>query len=318
MIHHIAQMLPREMSLQVTHAVTLQEGTMHTLVAITFRIFRFGQFVLALALAFVSGLAHASLPQASSVPGGVAIIPLGSVSAVADTPQSWLGDQPVLVTSDHDQWYAVVGLPLDITPGPHELRVKIGDETKAQDFVVSPKDYPEQHITLKDKSKVELSAADEARAEREIGVITELKHHWRAAQDTDLAFIRPVKGELSSQFGLRRFFNEEPRSPHVGIDVAVPRGTPVKASGRGTVLAIGDYFFNGKTIFIDHGEGLITMYCHLDRIGVKAGDTVRKGQRIGRSGMTGRATGPHLHWSVILNGAMVDPDLFVPVKHSRQ
>jgi murein DD-endopeptidase MepM/ murein hydrolase activator NlpD len=316
MIHHIAQILPQEMSLHTTQTVTtvtLQEGTMHTLLAITFRIFRFRLFVLAFPL-----LAHASLPQASSVPGGVAIIPLGSVSAAADTPQSWLGDQRVLVTSDQDQWYAVVGLPLDITPGPHELRVKIGDETKEQDFVVSPKDYPEQHITLKDKSKVELSAADEARAEREIGVITELKHHWRAAQDTDLAFILPVKGELSSQFGLRRFFNEEPRAPHVGIDVAVPRGTPVKASGRGTVLAVGDYFFNGKTIFIDHGEGLITMYCHLDRIGVKAGETVKKGQRIGRSGMTGRATGPHLHWSVILNGAMVDPDLFVPVKHSRR
>jgi murein DD-endopeptidase MepM/ murein hydrolase activator NlpD len=165
---------------------------------------------------------------------------------------------------------------------------------------------------------VELSAEDEARADREIDVITELKHHWRATQDTDLAFIRPVKGELSSQFGLRRYFNGEPRSPHVGIDVAVARGTPVKASGQGQVLAVGDYFFNGKTIFIDHGNGLITMYCHLDRIGVKAGDTVRKGQRIGRSGMTGRATGPHLHWSVILNGAMVDPELFVPVKHRRR
>jgi murein DD-endopeptidase MepM/ murein hydrolase activator NlpD len=80
------------------------------------------------------------------------------------------------------------------------------------------------------------------------------------------------------------------------------------------VLAVADYFFNGKTIFIDHGNGLISMYCHLDRIGVKADDAVRKGQRIGLSGKTGRATGPHLHWSVMLNGAMVDPELFIPVK----
>ncbi|HTN94409.1 MAG TPA: peptidoglycan DD-metalloendopeptidase family protein [Gallionella sp.] len=274
---------------------------------------RFGLFVLAFPL-----LAHASLPQSSDVPGGVAVIPLGSVSANADAPQSWLGDQRVLVTSDHDQWYAVVGLPLDMTPGPHELRVRIGEATETRDFTVNPKDYPEQHITLKDKSKVELSPEDEARADREIGVIMELKRHWRAERDTDLSFIRPVNGELSSQFGLRRFFNEEPRSPHVGIDVAVPRGTPVKASGHGQVLAVGDYFFNGKTIFIDHGNGLITMYCHLDRIDVETGQTVNKGQRIGRSGMTGRATGPHLHWSVILNGAMVDPDLFVPARRRQQ
>ena len=293
---------------------------MHTLIAIMFRIcFRFGLFVLVFAFAFVfSGLAHASLPLSSNVPGGVAIIPLGDVSTGAGTPQTWFGDQPVLVTSDHGLWYAVVGLPLDMTPGSHELRVKMGDVTKVQDFVVNTKNYPEQHITLEDKSKVELSATDEARADRELAAITELKHHWRAAQDTDLAFILPVKGELSSRFGLRRFFNEEPRAPHAGLDVAVARGTPVKASAQGQVLAVGDYFFNGKTIFIDHGNGLITMYCHLDRIAVKAGETVRKGQRIGRSGKTGRATGPHLHWSVILNGAMVDPELFIPVKHKRR
>src|SRR5665647_1209032 len=155
--------------------------TMHTFITIPFRIcLRYTLLVLAFAFVF-PGLAHASLPLSSNVPGGVAIIPLGSVSAGAKTPQTWFGNQPVLVTSDHDQWYAVVGLPLDMTPGPHQLRIKIGDITKEQDFVVNTKEYPEQRITLKDKSKVELSAADEARAEREIGVIKQLKLHWRAA-----------------------------------------------------------------------------------------------------------------------------------------
>ena len=290
---------------------------MHTILASTFRIrFRFGLIVLAFAFVY-SGLAHASLPQSSNVPGGVAIVPLVSVSASASPPQTWFGEQPVLVTSDHEQWYAVVGLRLDVTPGSHVLRVKIGDETKSLDFVVNPKDYPEQHITLEDTSKVQLSAEDEARAEREIAVIKELKQHWRAAQDTDLAFILPVKGELGSRFGVRRFFNGEPRAPHAGLDVVAARGTPVRASAPGQVLAVDDYFFNGKTIFLDHGNGLITMYCHLDRIDVKSGDTVRKGQRIGLSGRTGRATGPHLHWSVVLNGAMVDPELFIPVRQRR-
>jgi murein DD-endopeptidase MepM/ murein hydrolase activator NlpD len=291
-----------------------------SLISITFRTcFRFGLLVLAFAFVFTfSGLAHASLPQSSNVPGGVAVIPLGSVPPGAAAPQTWLGDQPVLVTSDHDQWYAVVGLPLDMTPGSHELRVEIDGVTKTQDFTVNTKKYPEQHITLEDKSKVELSPEDEARADRELAVITGLKHHWRAAQDTDLAFILPVKGRLASRFGLRRFFNEEPRAPHAGLDMAVALGTPVKASAHGTVLAVDDYFFNGRTVFVDHGNGLITMYCHLERIDVKAGDTVRKGQQIGLSGMTGRATGPHLHWSVMLNGAMVDPELFIPAKHRRR
>ncbi len=283
---------------------------MHTLTATTLRICRrLSLLVLALPL-----LAHASLPNASNVPGGVAIVPLGSALNGADKPQTWLGDQPVIVTSDHDQWYAVVGLPLDMTPGSHELSVKIGSETKAESFVVNPKSYPEQRVTLKDKSKVELSAADLARAEREISAIKELKRHWRPAQDTDLAFIVPAEGKLAGRFGLRRFFNGEPRSPHAGLDVAVASGTPVKASTQGQVLAIGDYFFNGKTVFIDHGNGLITMYCHLERIDVQTGESVSKGQLLGLSGKTGRATGPHLHWSVVLNGAMVDPELFIPAK----
>jgi hypothetical protein len=302
------------MSLQTIKTESLQEGTMPTLIAITYRIcFWFGLFIFVFPL-----LAHASLPLSSNVPGGVAIIPLGSVSTGADTPQTWFGDQPVLVTSDHGLWYAVVGLPLDVKPGSHQLRVKIGGVTKTLGFVVNPKDYPEQRITLEDKSKVQLSAADLARADREIAVIKELKRHWRAAQDTDLAFILPVEGELAGRFGVHRFFNEEPRAPHAGLDVAVERGTPVKASAQGAVLAVDDYFFNGKTIFVDHGNGLITMYCHLDRVDVKTGEAVSKGQLIGLSGKTGRATGPHLHWSVVLNGAMVDPELFVPATHQRQ
>jgi len=259
-------------------------------------------------------LAHAGLPSASSVPGGVAVIALGPVSTSASPPRAWLGEQPVLVSAEGAQWYAVVGLALDLPPGAHELRVSAGsgEATKTVGFAVSPKHYPEQRITLKDTSKVELSAADEARAEREVETIQGLKRHWRAAGDTDASFMLPAEGRLAGRFGVRRFFNGEPRSPHAGLDLAVARGTVLKASAQGTVLAVDDYFFNGKTVFVDHGNGLITMYCHLERIDVQAGEAVRKGQRLGLSGMSGRATGPHLHWSVVLNGAMVDPELFVP------
>ncbi len=279
---------------------------MHSLTVIMLRIcFRFSLFALPL-------LAHAGLPQSSSVPGGVAVVPLCSASVCANAPQAWLGEQPVLVAPDHDEWFAVVGVSLDTAPGPHQLRVQIGGETGVQQFVVSPKAYPEQRVTLKDKSKVDLSPADLARAEREMGIIKELERHWRAAQDTDLSFILPAEGRLAGRFGVHRFFNGEPRAPHSGLDVAVDRGTPVKASAGGTVLAVGDYFFNGKTVFVDHGSGLITLYCHLDQIDVQPGVTVSKGQQLGLSGMTGRASGPHLHWSVVLNGVMVDPELLLP------
>lgn len=262
-------------------------------------------------------LAQASLPQASSVPGGIAIVQLGNTFTHKSRPQAWFNNQPVLVQAELKQWYAVIGLPLGITPGPYKLNVKMGNKNREITFRVKKKKYPEQRITIADKGKVELNPEDEARAVREIATIKQLKQTWREADTTDLAFIIPAEGRLSGNFGLRRFFNNQPRSPHAGLDVAVPSDTPVKSSADGQVIGVDDYFFNGKTIFVDHGNGLITMYCHLNQSDVKTGDTVSKGQQLGLSGMTGRATGPHLHWSVILNGAMVDPALFIDKKHQQ-
>ncbi|MFZ2854277.1 MAG: peptidoglycan DD-metalloendopeptidase family protein [Rhodocyclaceae bacterium] len=259
---------------------------------------------------------HAGLPRPSNVPGGVALIALGTLDG--PRPQAWLGEQPVLVAADGNRWYAVVGLALDSATGAHELRVNDGGESKVHTFTVRAKRYPEQHVTLKDTSKVQLSPADEERALREIATIQKLKRHWRNTQETDAEFLLPAEGRLAGRFGSRRIFNGEPRSPHSGLDVAVPSGTPIKASASGRVLAVDDYFFNGKTVFVDHGNGLITMYCHLERPEVQAGDPVSKGQRLGLSGKSGRASGPHLHWSVILNGATVDPELFIPARYQKK
>lgn len=252
-----------------------------------------------------------ALPEESSVPGGIALLQLGAVTPDSAKPRAWLGEQPVWVSAEHGQWVAVVGLALDLPPGAHNLRVDDGELQRQVDFDVRPKNYPAQHIRLKDSSKVTLSPADEARAVAEIAEIQKLKRHWRDEKADDLQFIQPAAGRLASRFGLRRFFNGEARAPHSGLDVAIGRGTPVKATARGTVLAVDDYFFNGKTVFVDHGNGLISMVCHLDRIDVQAGDPVSQGQRVGLSGMTGRASGPHLHWSMVLNGVMVDPALFI-------
>ena len=261
-------------------------------------------------IGFLPGTAQA-LPKTAPVPGGVALIRLGEVSAQPKAPRAWFTERQVLVASAAGHWVAVVGLPLDLKAGSQELLVGEGATQKTLRFEVKDKRYPEQHITLKDSSKVNLASADEERATREIAAIQELKRHWRDTAETETDFQLPAEGRLASRFGLRRIFNGEARAPHSGLDVAVPRGTPIKAAAQGKILATGDYFFNGKTVFIDHGNGLISMYCHLDRIDVQSGDQVTQGQRVGLAGSTGRSSGPHLHWSVVLNGTMVDPELFL-------
>ena len=268
---------------------------------------RLGAVLASIALVF--SLPAFALPKESAVPGGIALIQLGP--AHGTPPRAWLGEQRLWVTAEDGQWQAVVGIPLDLAPGTHEIDVEREGLRSQRAFTVAPKNYATQHIRLKDSSKVTLSAPDEERALAEIAEIQALKRHWLETNDTDTRYTPPAEGRLGSRFGLRRFFNGEARAPHAGLDIVIARGTPVKAMARGVVLATGDYFFNGRTVFIDHGNGLISMVCHLERIDVAAGDTVRAGETVGRSGMTGRASGPHLHWSVVLNGTMVDPELFV-------
>ena len=124
-------------------------------------------------------------------------------------------------------------------------------------------------------------------------------------------FMQPLEGIVTSLFGHRRFFNGKPRRPHSGLDIAADEGTPIYAAGDAEVTLADELYFNGKTVFLDHGQGLITMYCHLSEYLVEEGDNVAKGQSIGLVGATGRATGPHLHWTVSLNGTRVDPQIFM-------
>ena len=256
----------------------------------------------------------AALPLDSRVPGGVAVLRLPKVSG---TPHAWLDKQPVWVARSGSEWVAIVGIGLDTPPGPLALRVSDDTSDQFLPFEITPKRYPEQRITLKDASRVSLSPENEARAIREIAEIQKIKRHWREEDGTDGKLAPPAEGRLVSRFGLRRFFNGEPRAAHSGQDIAVPRGTPVKAVAGGVVLAVGDYFFNGVTVFLDHGNGLISMVCHLDRSDVEPGQHVLQGQQVGQSGMTGRASGPHVHWSVVLNGTMVDPDLFLSAPRAK-
>jgi murein DD-endopeptidase MepM/ murein hydrolase activator NlpD len=261
-----------------------------------------------LALGFLAALTAHALPQESAVPGGLAVVRLGSGDA---RPQAWFGEKRVAVVRDGQGWVALVGLPLALEPGAHALRVLAAGAETTKPVRVAAKHYPLQRFTVPDHRKVEPPPEDMLRIEREQKRIDEIKAAFRDEPAPDTAFRQPAAGRLTGSFGLRRIINGLERMPHAGIDVAAPVGTPVQAAGAGIVVETGDYFFNGNSVYIDHGQGLVTLYCHLDRIEVLPGEPVAAGQRIGLSGNTGRTSGPHLHWTVLLNGAAVDPRLFL-------
>lgn len=252
----------------------------------------------------------AALPEESAVPGGVVILPLSPVAN--EKPKATFAGKPVLVVAENGLWQAILGVPLDLKPGTHQLEVDKHGQQRSLTFKINDKQYPTQHITIRDKRKVNPNRYDMDRINRESKRIDAALQHWTDNSEVPFDFIWPVKGEVSGLFGRRRVFNGEPRKPHSGMDIAAATGTPIQAPAAGIIRGTGDYFFNGNTVFIDHGQGLVTMFCHLSRIDVKDGQTVKQGQTIGLVGATGRVTGPHLHFGVSLNDERVEPRLFFP------
>lgn len=258
--------------------------------------------------------APAVWPQPLQVPGGVARLSLGPA---AQRPAAHAGEVPVLVVGDAIEWTAIVGIPLAAAPGPAHITVQPTGSSPAREvpYTVAPKKYKEQHLTVSPRT-VDLSPEDQARYERErdhqaLVMATFTEQPAGVALDS-LRMRVPVPGRRSSSFGLRRVFNGQARNPHSGMDIAAPTGTPILSPLPARVIDTGDYFFNGGTVWLDHGQGLLSMVCHLSAIDVKVGDVLAAGQRLGAVGATGRVTGPHLHWGVMLNRTMVDPALFVP------
>jgi murein DD-endopeptidase MepM/ murein hydrolase activator NlpD len=272
-----------------------------------------------------------SLPRHAPIPGGVAVIEVPS-----ETFAARFNDRPILLVVEDDVHYALVGLSLKTNPGEYYLHLELNIQSAADEeltsetvppiavplnpsptpavarlsFDVADKTYPVQRLTIPNDRKVSPYAQDMTRIRQERkDMDVAFAHFQNEAVHVD--FSLPTIGRASSSFGSRRILNDQPRSPHSGMDIAAVTGTPILSPSAGKVVAQGDYFFNGNTVLLDHGQGLITMYCHLSEISVQVGDELDQGMLIGKVGETGRVTGPHLHWSVSLNNARVDPALFL-------
>jgi murein DD-endopeptidase MepM/ murein hydrolase activator NlpD len=249
--------------------------------------------------------AEADLPH-HAIPGGIVSITLDQSGATAPTVL-FQNKSAMTIQNAQGEWIAVIGVPLDQS-SPIELAVN----DKKISLPINDFPYEEQHIEIKEKRKVNPQKNDMTRISHEYKQMTPvyksfndgLANNWNS-------MLKPVDGPYSSAFGLKRFFNGQARKPHSGIDIAAPEGAPIKAPADGTIALTGDFFFNGNSVFIDHGQGLISMMCHLSRIDVKEGDVIKQGDLIGAVGKTGRATGPHLHWTVSLNNARVNPKLLL-------
>lgn len=251
--------------------------------------------------------ADATLPRSSAVPGGVVALEFPDSPA---PPRVSFDGNRVMVLRSGRGWRALVGIPLAQAPGEIRIDVEQDGRGDARRVRIVDKQYRAQYLKVPPR-QVELSAEDEARVAGEQARIRAALATFTESPPATLALRAPVGGPRSSSFGLRRYFNRQPRNPHSGMDIAAAVGTPVRAPAEGRVVDTGDYFFNGKSVFVDHGQGLVTMYCHLSEIAVREGQDLRVSERLGAVGATGRVTGPHLHWGVALNRALVDPALFL-------
>lgn len=252
-----------------------------------------------------------ALPKVNLVPGGVALLQLNQVHT--EQPRIRYKDKRVTVVPYKGHWVAVIGIPLNANPKQVQtLNIHYPRQNKQSsfNFRITHKRYRTQRLTIKNKNKVTPNKHSTQRIIRELAEQKRLKNTF-TAPPTHINFIRPIAGRDSGRFGLRRILNGQKRNPHSGMDIAAPTGRSVKATESGRVLFTGNHFFSGNVIYIDHGQGLISLYAHLSQINVKQGQFIKRGQIIGKVGQSGRATGPHLHWSVYLNGVAVDPALFL-------
>ena len=248
--------------------------------------------------------------------GEVCLVKATSPASFNSIHGEFQGKRFSLSSAERQGSYEVlIGVDLDAKPAKHEMKILAkGEEgkvySKALSLKVQKTDFPVQKLTLP-RSMVDLDPKTLDRVNRESKKLKALFEGVREERLWKGAFSRPVEGEITTGFGLRRVINGQRKSPHTGVDLRAEEGTPVVACNGGRVTLVDELFFSGKSIILDHGGGLYSIYFHLSETGVSEGDRVNAGDLLGRVGSTGRSTGPHLHWGMIIRGARVDPLSFL-------
>jgi murein DD-endopeptidase MepM/ murein hydrolase activator NlpD len=252
-----------------------------------------------------------AIPEGPCSPGDIVQLIASSQHPIQQLQASFAGEKIIFFTdSKRQQWNALVGIDMQTKPGRHIIRGTVGyqDHTSAtfeESLEILPKEFPEERVEV-DEEYVTPSAENVKRAEAEAKRLEVL---WKTSSLAKLwqgNFVQPVRAKVTSEFGARRLLNNKPGSPHSGVDLDAPAGTPVKAANAGQVVVADELFLSGNTVVIDHGLGLYTIYCHGSKLVIKEGQSVKKGQVIARVGSTGRTTGAHLHWGCRLHGARVN------------
>lgn len=243
-------------------------------------------------------------------PGELVVLTATSAGEIEELNVRAFGRDVPAFREDARRWRALIGIDVDVRPGKYtaDVEARSNGQTSrhAVALPVAARTFATRRLTV-DPSFVTPPPDVQPRIEEEARLLEAL---WKTSTPTrswSAAFVRPVPGRSSSRFGARSIFNGEPRSRHLGEDLAGPEGTPVLSPNAGRVALAQDLYFSGNTVVVDHGLGLFSLLAHLSAIDVKQGEEVTAGQQVGRLGSTGRVTGPHLHWSVRLNGARIDP-----------
>lgn len=252
-----------------------------------------------------------ALPENHSINGGITIVPID----MNKEPIAYFHDKriPVLASIHKNQWLLVVGIPLTNKALIDYIDIRYPTKTRVP-FQVGSGFYPTQSLTISDMTKVDPRPQDLVRIKKETQKLTIIYAHYLPDNPFKQQFIPPLRGLISSLFGLQRVYNHKPRDPHSGLDIAAPQGKAIYAANEGIVVETADYFFTGNTVIVNHGMGVFSLYAHLSKILVKTGSHIKRGQKLGLVGMTGRVTGPHLHWTMIINQTLVNPLLFVPAR----
>ncbi len=207
------------------------------------------------------------------------------------------------------KFYLLYGIPHNIKEGKNIVEVKINNQQRFLNMDIKPKRFDIQYINIANKY-ISPNTATLSRIKKERKKISQAKNLWYDL-NPDLLFIKPVDGIITGRYGTKRFYNNKEGNYHNGLDIAAVKGTHITSPSSGKVILTGDYYYNGKFIYLDHGKGLKSIFIHLDEVLVNPGQIITKGEVIGKVGNTGASAGPHLHWSVILNQTYIDPEIFL-------